>query len=1242
MGSQSIRHQVDLAKRRVDLLEVWGWVDESLRKQRAHLINVDGSRPLQVREQLDLLVNELKRAGWLTLSFEGESGRATAEHMLAGQLLEAEMNARLPEHIELAHHHKQVDQRVITDLKSSRKNEGSGLLDADEEEAWRSIEFTLPDEWASVPPRESSLWQEEEQDASPEVEFDPVNQEPAQRLAHALRRISVRRPTFLLISGAPHHSADHDLFQELIHSLRRERGSGTLLVITISCQFPVDDQISLTLAHSLLEEASPPRKASLEPPQDERVNLDSTGWLSDEIKTENGAAPSLDIEEVSTECDEGRGEKKSKSPSQEVDALVGLGMPLLSDSQPNDHEGFNRAFDEAFHSSFDAHPDPQELVKDSDDQSILSDDRLSREEPVIQPVMITDGGLLSPEDLVAEDSSEHESSVEIDREPDLLPLEAEPQVEIEPKAEAGLANTNQSYSEDTLKEAMHEDRSSPQSDSPQPKEQSTSSDAVDQLPVERGNSHDLFELAASLYGASAPLLLGAAAAGPTASIGQVSALWRGMVDRPFTERVISERLWEGMSIALGDIVLVETKNQRFASEPSFRFNDPHHHPIWLQRWMKMISSRLRRRAHRNLAGWMARQEVTDIARPQVALALIDHWVEGGDLFQGATASYELAQLLLERGDSHFAKRALQRTIQLLGPDGPPEYWFNVHRLLLKLALEGGDEIAAIMISRQLIERSWRLGDISSARKLSVNLERLYRDANRHGEAQELADWASSLPLDDHISALFDRPLNAFTLPPSSPQTSRSVIEYEHPTIHKELPPPDLDKELAVSEEENLLPLPELHTLESPPPSLLQVLVTLRNHGYEAYVVGGSVRDRLLGRPVNDWDLTTSALPHEVISCFERVIETGIEHGTVTVMIEDEHIEVTTYRVDGEYHDGRRPDQVEFTRSLSEDLLRRDFTVNAIAWDPLNAELSDPYNGVADLRRQILRAVGDPYARFQEDGLRVLRLIRFATVLDFHIDQDTLVGAREALNVLRTVSAERVQVELFKTLGSTNAHRGLELIQQMGVSEICLPELPELSGEGWARLMRAMERMNDDVTSRLSLIFHAFQSVFQWPKVALADQVKKTLKRLKVSNRVLNDCLHRVTFTALHHSTERDDVQVRALAAKMGKEARADIIAYRVAWIEASLDTETSDYEKSAWLSLEQRMIDLKVDDGPQSVRDLMLNGSDLCEALDLFPSRAIGELLDDLLRWVWSDLHLNQRELLLEQAKKIALDRGLI
>ena len=134
-----------------------------------------------------------------------------------------------------------------------------------------------------------------------------------------------------------------------------------------------------------------------------------------------------------------------------------------------------------------------------------------------------------------------------------------------------------------------------------------------------------------------------------------------------------------------------------------------------------------------------------------------------------------------------------------------------------------------------------------------------------------------------------------------------------------------------------------------------------------HLSSGSVRDRLLGREVNDWDLTTNALPKEVISCFPKVIETGLKHGTVTVILEGEHVEITTYRVDGEYRDGRRPEEVSFTRSLTEDLLRRDFTVNAIAWDPINAELQDPYDGVRDLQKKVLRAVGDPNARFQEDG-----------------------------------------------------------------------------------------------------------------------------------------------------------------------------------------------------------------------------------------------------------------------------------
>lgn len=214
-----------------------------------------------------------------------------------------------------------------------------------------------------------------------------------------------------------------------------------------------------------------------------------------------------------------------------------------------------------------------------------------------------------------------------------------------------------------------------------------------------------------------------------------------------------------------------------------------------------------------------------------------------------------------------------------------------------------------------------------------------------------------------------------------------------------------------------------------------VLQTLRREGFEAWYVGGCVRDSLLGRPIHDWDVTTSALPEQVMACFDRCIPTGLQHGTVTVLWEQGQVEVTTYRTDGDYPDGRHPAQVTFVRTLEEDLARRDFTVNAMAMDE-EGNIVDLYGGREDLKRKILRCVGEPEKRFREDALRMLRAIRFSAQLDFAIESRTSVAIEDLRHLCHGLSAERIRDELEKTLLSDRPEQ---------VEAIAALELPEVYG-----------------------------------------------------------------------------------------------------------------------------------------------------------------------------------------------------
>src|SRR5512138_3385565 len=227
-----------------------------------------------------------------------------------------------------------------------------------------------------------------------------------------------------------------------------------------------------------------------------------------------------------------------------------------------------------------------------------------------------------------------------------------------------------------------------------------------------------------------------------------------------------------------------------------------------------------------------------------------------------------------------------------------------------------------------------------------------------------------------------------------------------------------------------------------PPPVEKVLRALGAAGHRSWIVGGAVRDLLLRRERGeaDFDVATPATPEQVGALFRRVVPTGVEHGTVTVVLGDEPIEVTTFRGEGAYVDGRRPASVTFHADLEADLARRDFTMNALAWDPLAPEFRDPFGGRADIARRIVRAVGDPEARFGEDGLRAMRAVRFAAQLGYGLHRATRAAIPGALDVVRKVSVERISEELARLVVAPHAHRALELMRRTGLLGVVLPAL----------------------------------------------------------------------------------------------------------------------------------------------------------------------------------------------------------
>lgn len=248
----------------------------------------------------------------------------------------------------------------------------------------------------------------------------------------------------------------------------------------------------------------------------------------------------------------------------------------------------------------------------------------------------------------------------------------------------------------------------------------------------------------------------------------------------------------------------------------------------------------------------------------------------------------------------------------------------------------------------------------------------------------------------------------------------------------------------------------------------QICETLNLSGYQAYLVGGCVRDLLLETKPKDWDICTDASPEQVMKIFKKTIPTGLQHGTVTVVLGEgieNHFEVTTFRVEGEYTDGRRPEEVIFVKNVEQDLARRDLTINAIAFDPISDQIIDPFNGINDLENGIIRAVGVPEERFQEDGLRIMRVCRFAARFGYDVHSETFEGMKTAIDTLKKVSRERISDELCKTIMATYPKEGLRLLSQSGAMEIACPLL---CSDG---LFRAgQDRATGDLETRLAFMY----------------------------------------------------------------------------------------------------------------------------------------------------------------------------
>lgn len=431
-----------------------------------------------------------------------------------------------------------------------------------------------------------------------------------------------------------------------------------------------------------------------------------------------------------------------------------------------------------------------------------------------------------------------------------------------------------------------------------------------------------------------------------------------------------------------------------------------------------------------------------------------------------------------------------------------------------------------------------------------------------------------------------------------------------------------------------------------PEKVNKIITTLQSRGFEAYAVGGCVRDSILGRRPGDWDITTSAMPEETKALFSRTFDTGIEHGTVTVLLGDEGFEVTTYRIDGKYEDCRHPSEVTFTRSLREDLLRRDFTINAMAYNEKDG-IVDIFDGIDDLEKGIIRCVGDARERFTEDALRILRGIRFAAQLGFVIEQGTRKGMKMLAPSLYNISAERIQTELVKMLVSGRP-QFIKDAYEMGITKVFLPEFdllmeteqetPHHMYSVGEHTVHALCNVRNDKILRLTMLLHdmgkpALKTIDEtgrahFKKHAVESEriAKDILKRLKFDN----DTLYKVSRLVLYHDYRMPAAacDVRRAMNKIG----GDLFPYYMEVRRADVMAQSMYKREEKIKNLDDiERIYREIIEAGQCValKDLAITGKDLIKA-GMKPGKEIGEKLEKLLEMVIETPELNTREELLK------------
>lgn len=435
-----------------------------------------------------------------------------------------------------------------------------------------------------------------------------------------------------------------------------------------------------------------------------------------------------------------------------------------------------------------------------------------------------------------------------------------------------------------------------------------------------------------------------------------------------------------------------------------------------------------------------------------------------------------------------------------------------------------------------------------------------------------------------------------------------------------------------------------------PEKVMMIINNLQFHGHEAYAVGGCVRDSVLARKPEDWDITTSAKPEEIKKIFRKTVDTGIEHGTVTVLLGKDSFEVTTYRIDGAYEDSRHPSEVRFTNRLEEDLKRRDFTINAMAYNE-DTRLVDIFGGMQDLNHHLIRCVGNPEERFSEDALRILRAVRFSAQLNFSIEEKTAEAVRKLAPNLINISAERIQAELVKLLISSHPER-IQDACELGITKVILPEWDNMVGvrqhtphhkyDVAQHTVRAMKNIKRDKILRLTMLFHDMgkpmmrttdengRDHFKGHALVSEEIARKVMRRLKFDN----DTIKKVTRLVCYHDyrVEATPQNVRRAMNRIGVDMFPYYLAVRMADVKAqSLYQRREKIENI--IAMRELYKETLLRHDCVTLRQLAVSGKELME-LGMRPGREMGSMLTELLEYVIDDPARNTKEILCRYVKE--------